>query len=363
MKKDLFLLFALVLLAPIWIQRVSAQEAAAAIGDPGNGCPMGVDPAAPPSLGPVSHLQQNFTSTTQANQSYLDFRYAGLGDTHFLKPAFQEIPLSGANPNSVFHTYDTHDLRGGFQSNLPGSSTEAPGNIFSAVNVNAAYRDDMWRTDNDQAADFARRTIHMLGAQFFAMSDLVSGVGKTRASQNDRLDLGLGGKDKKYTIGSLSYAMGLRGTSSRDEFAAIGASNHASSHFVNPPDDDEETAISGLNALQAKRFHYGLLQGTESGAWVGRAISPRLSATDNPVDPVEGEVEKIGQEAGYHEDDFWNPLTAIIYRMAGSGNFIWVDNKKAPFNASTATTEPKAAGYIDEAVAVDSGVFTLVQGS
>src|SRR5690606_21777232 len=76
----------------------------------------------------------------------VDTRYIGAGDTQYLSPLND---LSGYDPeefspNSVIHTYDTHILRGGLQDTVTNPTQSYMGNIFSAFNVNAAYRDNMW---------------------------------------------------------------------------------------------------------------------------------------------------------------------------------------------------------------------------
>jgi hypothetical protein len=49
------------------------------------------------------------------------------------------------------------------------------------------------------------------------------------------------------------------------------------------------------------------------------------------------QVDLNGQEIGYHESDYWDPIAASIHRMGGSGNFIWIDNKERR-NSSIAAT-------------------------
>jgi hypothetical protein len=74
------------------------------------------------------------------------------------------------------------------------------------------------------------------------------------------------------------------------------------------------------------------------------------------------QVDLNGQEIGYHESDYWDPIAASIHRMGGSGNFIWIDNKRGE-NSSIAATPPFDGGYIQRATAVESGVFTFVEDS
>jgi hypothetical protein len=298
-------------------------------------------------------------SAGDIQQKFLDFRYAAFGDTHFLKPRAQRLELAGANPNSIFQNYDTHRIRGGLQG-FPNIS--APGNVFSVMDINAVYKDDMWRTVvGAQAPDFANRTIHMLGSSSIAMSELVSGTGETRTNNS-----AYNGFDKKYTIGNISHAVALRGMTPDDEGSLIGASNHSTTAFAYVDDPNLDIDSDFYNEHNgdpyrtegSRRFYYSLVQGTESDAWIGRSM--------HSGPPGTGEEEKIGREVGYHEDDLWDIRPASIYRLTGSGNFIWVDNKKLPYSCYLAlhnAVGPNNAGYIERASAVESGIISFVKDS
>lgn len=312
--------------------------------------PAGMTPA-PPEF-PTAPPHPSNSGPNQVAQRYLDYRYGSFGDTQFLKPRTQENelknpPVGPLTPNGLFQNYDTHKIRGGYQGQ-PSPGT--PGNIFVSANLNAAFKDDMWQP-GQQLTDFAQRVVHMLGFQSFAMSSLESGPGLTRAPAGSPYR---GGYDKKYIIGTINQAVPVRGMSSVDDVAAIGAVNMGSTAFANSPDDlDPDTS---LTIDQRRRLYYGGIQGSENDAWIGRAITPTTP-------PVGNENDKVGQEIGYHEDDYWDPRPASVYRLAGSGHFVWFDNKKIAENSAIATTAPFNAGYVARAVAVETGLLAFVEGS
>jgi hypothetical protein len=308
------------------------------------------------------------------NRSFIDSRYGSVGDIKFLDPIPNQQELDGTlggvnlDPTGIFQTYNSQAFRGGAQG--PGN-TEAP-NVYTALNVNAMFNNNMWR-DGQQFGDFARRTIHMVGAHFYAGASVVSGSNLTRAQPGhpERNKF-----DKKYVIGSVSHAMGLQGSSAFDEMAAIGASNHGTTNFSHDapfiafpegsPDGGGILTYDGGFSFPVEpklRNHWSSVQGTESDAWVGRRIN-----TIEAFQDIEPNVDVIGLENGYHEDDYWDPVAVNLHRMAGSGNFIWIDNKKDGNLSSIALgaenpTPPFESGFINRAVSVEGGVFSFVENS
>jgi hypothetical protein len=230
-------------------------------------CEPATNPGIQPTF-PQDSAQDALSEDNTQNNAYTDTRYGSIGDITYLKPIEQQNALKNIeaiNPTGVFNTYDTQSLRGSVHG--PGdpdpNNPQLPGNIFSALNVNAAYKDSMWR-DGQQATDFAQRTIHMLGAQFFAMGFLESGPGKTRASSGSPFRHNY---DKKFIIGSLSHASALYGVSNTDDAGAIGAVNEASTNFLNDflmdlPGGGQGTDLDpdpGLTFSQRIRHHWALV--------------------------------------------------------------------------------------------------------
>jgi hypothetical protein len=117
-------------------------------------CEPATNPGIQPTF-PQDSAQDALSEDNTQNNAYTDTRYGSIGDITYLKPIEQQNALKNIeaiNPTGVFNTYDTQSLRGSVHG--PGdpdpNNPQLPGNIFSALNVNAAYKDSMWR-DGQQA--------------------------------------------------------------------------------------------------------------------------------------------------------------------------------------------------------------------
>lgn len=215
-------------------------------------------------------------------------------------------------------------------------------NEYSGYMTQAVYQDDMW--DEDQLADFAGRTIFMVGMQNAAMHHLTSGENKTYVTGTDT-------HFEKYAIGALNNSIILRGGSPKDCFIGVGAANLASVGFANNgmtrDKDDNSTEITALN-LQC---HVTKLVGMESHAMIGRKIVDEYYDEQAQMYRLAGPVD--GRNQTWKEDDIRNPVPACIGTMVGAANAIWLDSKRTQFDDKR-FTNPSAAGTIGTGYATQS---------
>jgi hypothetical protein len=231
--------------------------------------------------------------------------------------------------------------------NIPRPPDPPSPNEFNAQTVQGVYEEHMW-PEGHQADNFASRTIMMTGTTSSAASNLISGVGRTRKS-DDLMENIL--NTNKYTIGTISTASMLRGATGFDAASVMGATNFAVASFANPP-----VWEPGGTDEYYRQMYATVVQGSENAAWIGRRYT-NASADGRVAGPVDV------RNMGYKEDDLWAPVPANLGALVGTTGHVFIDNKLTEYLTPLAATAPFYSGFIDFVAGVRANIIANVEDS
>lgn len=249
----------------------------------------------------IPALNAGTITTKQILSTGSESNYASFGSKWYLKPRTEGLGLSFLFAPPPYHRSTTvYTGAAGFR------------NSWSPITTQAFYRDDMWLDDTERSTYFAPNTIFMAGSITNTLSNIETGVGKSRIPKPHPT----GTFPLKYTVGTISQAQ-LVGAGTKDDlFSTVGGVQFAYTAFPKS---------TGYESGTGERLIYAnFLSGAELGSFIGRWVGPDLSnaANTGPMD---------GREAALKEDDLWAPAPAVANYMAGTTNQVWVDNKRVHY--------------------------------